>query len=165
MGGCLCTMEIHPDLIFLGVTNARNSRRRFGIKTADREHHMHLLGRTGMGKSALLTSMFVQDMYRGNGCCFLDPHGQHAREILDLVPPQRAHDTVYLDAADFAHPFGFNVFGKTVEMSPQHRALYGINLTTTFRKIFDQGSWLDRTEHYFRKRRPGADGNTPAAHS
>ncbi len=53
--------------------------------------------------------MVLQDIYNGDGVCFIDPHGQAAQEILDLIPPERAEDVIYFDAGDFERPFGINI--------------------------------------------------------
>ena len=44
----------NPEITFFGVTNFRNSLKKFGIKTDDRRRHMYLVGKTGMGKSTIL---------------------------------------------------------------------------------------------------------------
>ena len=53
--------------------------------------------------------MVVQDIYNGDGVCFIDPHGQTAELILDRIPPERAEDVIYFNAGDFDRPFGFNL--------------------------------------------------------
>ena len=45
------------EINFLGQTNFRNVRRRFGIKTDDRRRHVYIIGKTGMGKTALMQNM------------------------------------------------------------------------------------------------------------
>jgi DNA helicase HerA-like ATPase len=47
------------ELIFLGETNFRGNRMRFGIKKDDRRRHMYVVGSTGMGKSEFLKSMAI----------------------------------------------------------------------------------------------------------
>jgi type IV secretory pathway VirB4 component len=34
----------------------------FGIKAKDRQRHMYVIGKTGMGKSTMLENMAVQDI-------------------------------------------------------------------------------------------------------
>jgi len=55
------------DINFFGETNFRNIRKKFGIKTDDRRRHLYVVGKTGMGKTAMLENMAIQDIK--NGCC------------------------------------------------------------------------------------------------
>jgi Cdc6-like AAA superfamily ATPase len=50
---------------FIAQTNFRNSRRRFGIKRADRRAHIYVVGKTGTGKSSLLGTLIRQDIEAG----------------------------------------------------------------------------------------------------
>lgn len=47
---------------FIGRTNHRNIRLKFGIRKADRRYHMFLIGQTGTSKTSLLENLIVQDM-------------------------------------------------------------------------------------------------------
>ncbi|MBI4359906.1 MAG: hypothetical protein HY564_02340, partial [Candidatus Jacksonbacteria bacterium] len=40
----------NKDITIFAETNFRNQRKPFGIKRADREKHIYILGKTGMGK-------------------------------------------------------------------------------------------------------------------
>ena len=51
-----------------------------------------------------MTRMIIQDIYNGDGVCFIDPHGQTAEMILERIPPERAEDVIYFDAGDFERP-------------------------------------------------------------
>jgi len=53
------------DINFFGITNFRNARRKFGIKTDDRRRHFYAVGKTGMGKTEMLKNMAVQDIQSG----------------------------------------------------------------------------------------------------
>ena len=52
------------------------------MKDDDRRRHFYLIGQTGTGKSVLLKNMIVQDMERGKGVCYIDPHGSDMEDIL-----------------------------------------------------------------------------------
>ena len=69
------------ELVFLGETNFRNQRWRFGIKPDDRRRHMYVVGSTGMGKSEFLKIMAIQDIEAGRGVAFIDPHGDSADDL------------------------------------------------------------------------------------
>src|SRR3990172_3355168 len=103
-------MAVWPDnrITFLGRTNWRNQQRAFGIKQADRRHHMYIIGKTGTGKSTLLETMIRQDIGADQGLALLDPHGDLVERVLDWVPERRRGDLVYFNVPDTAHPLGFN---------------------------------------------------------
>jgi hypothetical protein len=69
---------------------------------------MYIIGQTGTGKSYSLSSLALQDIYAGKGLAFLDPHGSAVSEILRRIPPERAEDVVYFNAADTERPMGIN---------------------------------------------------------
>ena len=51
--------EKNKDVVFFGEVNYRNRRTRFGIKQGDRDRHMYVIGKTGMGKTELLKNMAI----------------------------------------------------------------------------------------------------------
>ena len=73
-------------------TDYREHRINFGLKPEDRRRHFYLLGKTGVGKSTLFKNMFIADILRGEGACFVDPHGEAVEELLDFIPPERIDD-------------------------------------------------------------------------
>ncbi|HUS95481.1 MAG TPA: hypothetical protein VMX97_01945, partial [Hyphomicrobiaceae bacterium] len=54
----------------------------FGLTDRDAFQHIWLNGQTGVGKSALMRSMFIQAIYNNHGCTLIDPNGDLANEIL-----------------------------------------------------------------------------------
>jgi hypothetical protein len=97
------------DTIWLGNNEYRGKIQRICFERDDRRRHSYILGQTGTGKSWFLTRMIVQDIYNGDGVCFIDPHGDAAEMVLERVPPERAEDVIYFNAADFERPFGLNI--------------------------------------------------------
>ncbi len=47
---------------------------------ADRLSHMHIVGKTGTGKSTLLRTLCGEDLVAGRGFCLIDPHGDLAEK-------------------------------------------------------------------------------------
>jgi hypothetical protein len=47
----------------------------WGISHVDRRYHAVVIGKTGMGKTALLRNMILADIWRGAGVGVIDPHG------------------------------------------------------------------------------------------
>jgi hypothetical protein len=97
------------DTIWLGNNHFRGKKKIICFKRDDRRKHAYILGQTGTGKSWLMVRMIMQDIYNGDGCAFIDPHGQAAEMILERIPADRAEDVIYFDAGDFERPFGVNI--------------------------------------------------------
>lgn len=138
--------KFNPDICYLGRTNFRNQKMKFGIKTDDRRRHMYIIGKTGMGKSTLMENMFVQDMWNGFGCCYIDPHGDAAEKFLSLVPKHRINDVVYFNPSDSEYPIGFNFFDR---VDPEYRHLVASGIVGAFHKIWAD-SWGPRLEYVLR---------------
>lgn len=97
------------DTIWVGNNVFRDKVKAICFQREDRRRHSYILGQTGTGKSWLMTRMIIQDIYNGDGVCFIDPHGQTAEMILERIPPERVEDVIYFNAADFERPFGLNI--------------------------------------------------------
>lgn len=135
------------EVTFFGQTNHRNELIKFGIKRLDRRRHLYIVGKTGSGKSKLMEMLIVADILAGHGCCFLDPHGDSADEILKFIPKERINDVVYVNPADRDFPIGFNPLEPVKDYEARHRlATYFISI---FKKQFGV-SWNDRMEHLIR---------------
>ena len=141
-------MAVWPDnrITFLGRTNWRNQQRAFGIKQADRRHHMYIIGKTGTGKSTLLETMIRQDIGADQGLALLDPHGDLVERVLDWVPERRRGDLVYFNVPDTAHPLGFNPLES---IPPAKRPLAASGLLEIFKKLWPD-FWGPRSEHILR---------------
>ncbi|KKT17404.1 MAG: hypothetical protein A2654_02505 [Candidatus Nealsonbacteria bacterium RIFCSPHIGHO2_01_FULL_43_31] len=131
------------DIILIAETTFRNARRKFGIKTDDRRRHVYTVGKTGMGKTALLENMAIQDIQNGNGIGFVDPHGDAAERLLSFVPPSRVNDVVYINPADLDFPIAFNIMEQ---VDVEHRNLVAGGLMGVFKKIWPD-VWSARMEY------------------
>lgn len=74
-----------------------------------RRRHTYVVGQTGTGKSTLPRTMILDDIESGEGLCFIDPHGDLFREVLDAIPRRRRDDVVVIDLSDETHPFALNL--------------------------------------------------------
>jgi hypothetical protein len=101
--------------LYIGKSKFRGVERPVFISDFDRQRHMYIIGRTGVGKTELLKSMMIQDIYAGRGLCFIDPHGDAAEEMLERIPPNRAQDVIYFDPSDADRPFGLNMLEASSE--------------------------------------------------
>jgi CxxC-x17-CxxC domain-containing protein len=134
---------MNDGITFFGETTFRNQRRRFGIKTDDRRRHIYLIGKTGMGKTVMMENMAIQDIQRGEGVGFIDPHGEAAERLLDFVPPGRINDVIYFNPADLDFPISFNVMER---VDLEHRHLVASGLMGVFKKIWPD-VWSARMEY------------------
>lgn len=106
--------EIPNEGLYLGMSTYRGLRRPVYIGDGDRQRHMYIIGKTGMGKSVLLTDMILQDIRAGKGVCFIDPHDT-VEQILEFIPPERAEDVIYFDPSDSERPMGLNIMEADTE--------------------------------------------------
>ncbi|HEX3099414.1 MAG TPA: type IV secretion system DNA-binding domain-containing protein, partial [Patescibacteria group bacterium] len=128
---------------FFAKTNFRNRQVPFGIKTDDRRRHMYVIGKTGMGKTTMMENMVIQDIRNGKGVCFIDPHGDSLKKILDYIPNDRINDVVYFNPADLDHPIAFNIL-EAVDSKYKHLVASG--LMGVFTKIW-ASMWSARMEY------------------
>ncbi|MEA3296076.1 MAG: type IV secretion system DNA-binding domain-containing protein, partial [Patescibacteria group bacterium] len=131
------------NINFFAETNFRNIRRKFGIKPDDRRRHIYAVGKTGMGKTAMLQNMAVQDIQQGKGMAFIDPHGEASEELLSFVPQSRIKDVVYFNPSDLDFPIAFNIMEK---VSAEKRHLIASGLMGVFKKIWPD-VWSARMEY------------------
>jgi hypothetical protein len=96
-----------------------------------------------MGKSTLLENMAIQDIRRGRGMAFIDPHGSTAEKLLDYVPAERVKDVVYFAPFDLDFPISFNVM-EDVGADQRHLVVSG--LMSAFKKIWVD-AWSARMEY------------------
>jgi len=131
------------EITFFGETTFRNRRKKFGIKPDDRRRHVYLIGKTGMGKTVMMENMAIQDIQRGKGVAFIDPHGEAAEKLLDFIPPDRVNDVIYFNPADLDFPIAFNVMEK---VDFKHRHLVAGGLMGVFKKVWPD-VWSARMEY------------------
>ncbi len=133
----------NEEITYFGETTFRNQRKKFGIKTDDRRRHVYLIGKTGMGKSVMMENMAIQDIQKGAGMGFIDPHGEIAERLLDFIPANRINDVIYFNPSDLSFPIAFNVMEK---VSIENRHLVASGLMGVFKKIWPD-VWSARMEY------------------
>lgn len=135
------------DILPFAVVNHRlHKGRRFGIKPPDLLRHVWVLGKTGMGKSTLLETLFVAQMDAGHGAGLLDPHGDLAERIVARIPRHRRNDLLVIDPAARGTRPSLNLVGYR---EPSDRPFAAAAALSVLRKTFD-ASWGPRTEHVLR---------------
>lgn len=91
----------------LGYTQHDNTLR--PITNDWRFHHTHVIGKTGTGKSTAVKRWILDDIARGDGVAYFDPHGDDTEDLLRLIPAHRRGDVVLFNPADRDFPLGLNI--------------------------------------------------------
>ncbi|NMC35678.1 type IV secretion system DNA-binding domain-containing protein [Candidatus Beckwithbacteria bacterium] len=134
------------NLSVFGQSNYRDTFISFGIKRNDRNRHLYIVGKTGMGKSKLIELLALSDIYNGYGLCLIDPHGDLAGEVLHFIPQNRVGDVIYFNPADLDRPIGFNPLECH---SPEAKDQVVTGFIGIFKKLFAH-NWTNRLEHMLR---------------
>lgn len=106
--------QIPKTGLYLGKSVYRGLTRPVFISEEDRRRHIYIIGKTGVGKSQLMSDMILQDIRAGKGVCFIDPHDT-IEKILELIPPERAEDVIYFEPSDTQRPMGLNMLEAYTE--------------------------------------------------
>ncbi|MFE9657926.1 helicase HerA domain-containing protein [Micromonospora sp. NPDC006431] len=114
-----------------------------GLNVTDARQHVHVVGKTGVGKSTLLLNMILGDIKAGRGTVVIDPRGDLITDILDRLPVSYARKVVIIDP-DQENPGCFNPLD---DQGDPHLAVD--NLVGIFAKIF-QGQWGPRMDDTMR---------------
>ena len=114
----------------------------FGLNVDDVFQHVWLNGQTGVGKSALMRSMFAQTIANGHGCTLIDLNGDLSNEVLDDIPLARRNDVVICDPSDADHVLPINPFYK---IPIDKRAIVAADFTEACRHIWAD-SWGERMD-------------------
>lgn len=130
--------------MYIARADHRAVLRPFLIPKADRLSHCYLIGRTGVGKTTVLRILAAQDLRRGQGFAFVDPHGDVVDRLLEQVPEERSGDVMAIDGV--AGGWHFNPL-----QAPRgaDTALHAAGLVDVFRKIWEE-DWGPRLEHLWR---------------
>lgn len=137
---------MHHNFLELGVRDIWERQYPFGLDAVSRARHLYLVGQTGTGKSTLISNLVRQDIERGEGVTLIDPHGDLADAIFDVVPSRRIDDVVIIDPTDRDHVPAFNPFYR-VPIDDRPRVTS--NLVATFKHVWPD-SWGPRLEHILR---------------
>jgi hypothetical protein len=134
--------QFSADRTILGTAFTRAGEEEFSLSERDRMTHCLCIGKTGHGKTTLLTNIAVQDIYAGRGIAVIDPHGDMSRALLEYLPSWRARDLVYINPVDEERVVSFNMVASV----PRNRiAFVTASVVGAFKAIYGD-SWGPRME-------------------
>jgi len=90
-----------------------------------RYRHTYILGGTGTGKTSLMVRMALYDINHGCACIFIDPKGDHAKALYNLIP-------------DKARVKYFSYKNPTLQINPLRKKGYKLHdIIDEFTEILD----------------------------
>lgn len=102
------------DRVTVAVPTAPGASGMLTRTTGALVRHLHVAGPTGVGKTALLLNVALQDMTAGRGVVVMDPKGDLVTDLLARIPAHRTDDVVVLDPLA-GHIVGLNPLADTGE--------------------------------------------------
>ena len=134
------------ELSLFGSTTFRQGNIKFGIKRIDRERHLYVIGKSGVGKSFMLNLLALSDIHQDEGFAIVDPHGDLAQDIMRFIPEHRVKDVIYINPDDVDFPVAFNPMEYT---DVNRRNNIASEIVGVLKKMFGD-SWGPRLEHILR---------------
>jgi len=128
--------DVPSEGLLLGENVYRGVKKEIRIRRPDRRRHMYIVGKSGVGKSVLLTNMAVQDIANGEGVCVMDPHGDLITDILERIPPERAEDVIVFSPADLDRPLALNLL-EFDPRYPEQKSFVINEMIGIFDKLYD----------------------------
>ena len=126
-------LNVPPVGVVLGTSHFRGEERMIRIAREDRRRHVYIIGKSGVGKSVLMTQMALQDIANGDGVCVVDPHGDLIVDILARIPINRRNDVIHFNPSDVEHPVGLNMLDA---LTPEAQDFAVQEMIAIFMKLF-----------------------------
>ena len=116
------------------------------IAQEDLRQHIHVIGPTGAGKSALLLQLALQSAAAERGLCVIDAKGDLVNDLLERLPDEYADRVILIDPSRRDRPVAINVLECD---DPEKAELVCDSAVTIFRKQFEK-FWGPRTDDLLR---------------
>jgi len=126
--------DLPKEGCLIGFNDYRNIYKDIYLTDDDRRRHVYIIGQTGTGKSQLQINMVIQDIMKGKGLCFIDPHGDTIDTIMQYIPKERAEDVIIFDPSDIERPVALNM---TEFERPEQKTLVINEMMNIFDKLYD----------------------------
>lgn len=101
-------MDWGSSITYIAETRFKGHVVRFGIKDADRTHHIGILGKESSDRAAFLANMALEDIARGAGVFVMDGEGNLIQSLLERIPKDAVERLVVLDPSDGEYPYSWN---------------------------------------------------------
>ncbi len=142
------TAVIHQefsDNVLLGYGTSGGKLFPIHLPLKDREKHVRIIGKTGVGKSSLMYDLIMQDIHHGYGVAVIDPHGSLVENILETkLIAEEYERVVVLDLSDRISPPPLN---------PLRGGLGHVRvgqIVQSIESIYPDTKRYPRTSHYLR---------------
>lgn len=134
--------------IILGTNSYQGQTHKARLTYEDREAHLTILGKTGVGKSTLLHHMSHQDIEAGKGVAVIDPHGDLYTDLLQCsIGKRREKEVIVLDTFDGLDcPIGLNPLQVPPGIQPYQVARQAFDL---IKKLFANDWPGAQTDRFF----------------
>lgn len=119
----------------LGLNTYRGVSKDVHLKDEDAMRHLYIIGKTGMGKTALIVNLASYHIQKGRGVCIVDPHGDLIEDTLATMPRERADDVIVFDPSDLERPVGLNILDYDRNHPEQKDFVVG-EMIRIFEKLF-----------------------------
>ena len=129
--------------IQIGINESAGQRLPVCVNEKTRKLGTHIIGKPGYGKTSLMESLILQDIHNNQGLVLIDPHGDSAKRLLELIPPSRINDTIYID---FGDPDWVPLWNPLKINNRQRIGRISGELVTALKSIVNQFGWGDRLE-------------------
>ncbi|MFH1207515.1 MAG: type IV secretory system conjugative DNA transfer family protein [Patescibacteria group bacterium] len=126
-------MNVPKEGLLLGHNAYRGVDVPIYIKKGDRRRHVYAIGKSGTGKSVLLSNMIIQDIVNGEGVGVVDPHGDLINAVLPHIPKERADDVIIFNPGDMERPVGLNMLEAR---TPEEKDFAVQEMIAIFYKLF-----------------------------
>jgi hypothetical protein len=103
----------------------------------DRRRHLHVIGKSGSGKSVWLANVWAQEAASGRAAILIDHHGDLAQRAPDLIPTTRINKTLVFKPSDRDWPVAFNIFDGA---PPEDRSRRASDILAVFQSMWAE-SW------------------------
>ena len=107
------------------------------LSVQERLRHIHVLGRTGTGKSSALAGMVNELASGSDGALVADPHGQLCDRILAELPEEARERVWVIRCGDVHNPVPMN---PLAEADPVRRDIAINDVCATFQYLFDKNA-------------------------
>ncbi len=128
--------------VIFGKNTYGNTETLIGLTKEERETHQFIVGRTGGGKTTLMSAMAKHDIEEGEGMAFVDPHGDVSKDLIYSIPENRKNDLIYLNPIDLKHPVRINLLeltpGLDEDEAELEKEVVCEGVISLFRKVFSK---------------------------